>query len=240
MPRHEPPPDPGHDAALPFGLAQGRTIGITVAGIVLFTVLAVLAESRWRPLEHLDADVARTCHAWVSENGARKRTILILSNWLWDPFAFRGAVLILCVWLWRRSERRRITWAVVAMILAVGFSALAKLVFDRPRPEGMTVTAPGGSFPSGHVMTGLVGTGVLLLALLPHLSRAGKAVARALAAATVLGVGATRVVLGAHYLSDVVAGLILGTVILFGTSLAFARHAATDAKKTDQKVPSRR
>ncbi|WP_436791379.1 phosphatase PAP2 family protein [Yinghuangia sp. YIM S10712] len=196
-----------------------------VAGAVLlaaFTLLAVPVELSWSPLEELDAGVARHLDAWVTADAVRVDTASVLSDWVWDPFVFRGLVLVVCVWLWRQGERRTVMWAVVAMAAAAGTSGLMKIAFDRPRPEGMAVTAPGGSFPSGHVVTATVGAGVLVLLLAPALSARLGLLVRGIALVSVVGVGATRAVLGAHYLTDVVGGWLLGGAILALTCAAFA------------------
>ncbi|WTW99882.1 phosphatase PAP2 family protein [Streptomycetaceae bacterium NBC_01309] len=205
-----------------------RTLASLLAvGCAVFAVLAVLVESAWAPLERLDADVAKTSDRWVRADSAREDVLRILSDWVWDPFAFRGVALVLCAWLWwRRRARRQVLWAAVALGAAVGTSGLCKVAFDRPRPQGMAVTGPGGSFPSGHVMTATVGAGVVVLLLLPYLSSRVRPWVYAAAAVSVVGVGFTRVVLGAHYLSDVVAGWFLGAAVLAASVAVFAWRGA--------------
>ncbi|MCF2526245.1 phosphatase PAP2 family protein [Yinghuangia soli] len=210
---------------------------LTAAGAAVVVLLTVLVETAWGPLERLDAAVAEDCRHWVAADPARERTLLILSDWVWDPFAFRGVVLAVCVWLWwRRGGRSRlpqVLWAAVALLVAVGLSGSAKVVFDRPRPEGMAVTAPGGSFPSGHVLTATAAVGVLVVLLRPHLSARGRPWLYAGAAVSAIGVGATRVLLGAHFLSDVVAGWILGGVVLAVTLAVFRWRGADPAEPYD-------
>lgn len=195
---------------------------LLTVGCAVFALLAVLVETAWTPLERLDADVAEAADRWVRAGPARESVLRVLSDWVWDPFAFRGAALVLCVWLWRRGGRRHVLWAAVALGAAVGISGLCKIAFDRPRPQGMAVTGPGGSFPSGHVITATVGAGVVVLLLLPYLSSRVRPWVYALAAISVVGVGLTRVVLGAHFLSDVVAGWFLGAAVLAASIAVFA------------------
>ena len=68
----------------------------------------------------------------------------------------------------------------------------------------------GASFPSGHAQAAVVGYAVLLLVFLPVLHGAARRVAIGVAVLMVLGIGLSRVALGVHYVSDVLAGYVLG------------------------------
>jgi undecaprenyl-diphosphatase len=63
--------------------------------------------------------------------------------------------------------------------------------------------------------------GIVILALLPGLDRAGRIVAYTVGAALVLLTGYDRIALGVHYVSDVVAGWGVALACLAGTSAAF-------------------
>ena len=93
----------------------------------------------------------------------------------------------------------------------------AKLFYARPRPEiGFHMIEQGGlSFPSGHSMTGLVFYGLLIyfIAKYGEKNRAQKALMSLLVVLIVL-IGFSRVYLGVHYPTDVLAGWFLGTNIL--------------------------
>jgi membrane-associated phospholipid phosphatase len=70
--------------------------------------------------------------------------------------------------------------------------------------------ANGLSFPSGHAQSAMVAACVLLLVFLPALRGAARAAAVVVAAVAVLAIGFSRVALGVHFASDVVAGYVLG------------------------------
>lgn len=89
-----------------------------------------------------------------------------------------------------------------------------KLVFDRVRPQPwheLPMVTSGASFPSGHSMGSMVVFGALLVLVWPHL-RPGwpRALALVLAVGAIAGIGTSRVVLGVHWPSDVLAGWALG------------------------------
>jgi len=92
-----------------------------------------------------------------------------------------------------------------------------KLLYARPRPEIVfhLIEQGGLSFPSGHSMTGLVFYGLLIYFIAKYggKNRAQKALMSLLVVLIVL-IGFSRVYLGVHYPTDVLAGWFLGTSIL--------------------------
>ncbi len=105
----------------------------------------------------------------------------------------------------RRSRDAAILF--LATSFAVGLTRLFKETFERARPEGAHELVAGFSMPSGHATSAAAFAASLLLVL----TRSGGG--RTIASLAVLGallVGVSRVVLGVHYPSDVVAGFCSG------------------------------
>jgi membrane-associated phospholipid phosphatase len=120
------------------------------------------------------------------------------------------------VWLafrrrWRAFATWVITWAAAELILSA-----AKTFFHRGRPPLPLVDVVGFSFPSGHAVAGAATAVALVLVLLP----AGPARRRwefvAIGFAFVMAL--SRVYLGAHWFSDVVAGVLLGAGVALGSA----------------------
>lgn len=107
-------------------------------------------------------------------------------------------------------------------------SSVAKNFFDRPRPDLVPYGAPvhTASFPSGHSMMAAVAylsLGVLIARTLPQ--RRLKVFVLALAAIVTIFVGVSRVYLGVHWPTDVLAGWLAGVAWAF-VCIAGARFLA--------------
>lgn len=123
-----------------------------------------------------------------------------------------GLVLILLV---ARQYRFAVVAAVALIVGTIATEQIKELV-ERPRPPGDPLTTAGGySFPSGHALNSVVTYGLVALATwrsgLPTWWRtvvvAGLIVLVGL-------IGLSRIALGVHYPSDVLAGWLAGVAIV--------------------------
>lgn len=218
------------DPALPGsrqGMAHDRRLGLRLglaclaAFLVLvpFTGLLALVDTKWGPLRRLDDGSTRHLnhyvlgHRWMIDP-------LRATSYVFHAWVFRGIVAVLVVWLVVKGARRLAAWAAVTMVAAGVLDLATKTLVHRPRPKLPTAIAhaPGGSFPSGHAMTAVVGCAVIVLILLPMVRTA---LAWTVAAVISFCSGACRVLLGVHFVSDVLAGWILGAAVVIATVAAF-------------------
>jgi len=113
-----------------------------------------------------------------------------------------------------RREYRLAAWAVVSGLVILFGNPLLKRAFDRPRPDwsGNSWWQSGHlSFPSGHAASaGLLATVAILLTIAATMRGLRRRVLIALWVSLAVLVAASRLVLGVHYLSDVLAGLSFG------------------------------
>ena len=126
------------------------------------------------------------------------------------PRAILAATIVVAlVLLWRR-DRRGLSFVLLAVPGGATLNALLKHAFERPRPDagGMALATGDFSFPSGHVANAtLLYGGVALLVLWRLDGMVRRCGVVATAAALVLLVAVSRLVLGAHYPSDVLAAM---------------------------------
>ncbi len=162
--------------------------------------------NRWRGTL-LDLDARLTRRLRIAERPGLLRSLAAFlahsgDSWFW------GAGLAL-VWLFGSQDwRRRAVFLLISIIILAGLVLLVKFSVRRRRPEGewggIYRSTDPHSFPSGHAaraaMLAVLGIGlgpswfgVVLAAWAPLVSLA-------------------RVAMGVHYLSDVVAGVVLGII----------------------------
>ena len=109
--------------------------------------------------------------------------------------------------IWRRW--RALAVFALAELCAELCIGPVKAVVDRPRPAGSLVAVTGQSMPSGHALT--AAATALALALILTQPGRSRLLAIAAAAAWSVLVALSRTYLSAHWLTDVVASLLLGT-----------------------------
>ncbi|WP_430789966.1 phosphatase PAP2 family protein [Actinoplanes sp. G11-F43] len=205
----------------------------------LFALIAALVAGGWGPLHTLDRTVTARLHEAAHAGPALTTAMTWLTN-LFQPNVFRLAALILVIWLLRKGARRTAAWVATTMIAGGLLGALLKLVFLRDRPDfpDPVSSAAGYAFPSGHALNAVLGVAVFVM-IFPRLWALW-----VIPPVTAL----TRVHLGVHWTSDVVAGLLLGVAVVLASRWAFFRyghekspvHPATHAEhRTVQRPPGR-
>lgn len=202
-------------------------------------VLAVLVRAGWHPLVSWDARTEVRVHGVAS----RHPWLVDSARWLThlgDPAVVTVAAFVLAALLARRRRRDAI-YVVVVRAVAAALSSAVKIAVGRHRPvlPHPFAHAGGGSFPSGHALGSAALWGsVAVLLWLGRRHRAAVVAAVALPAV----IGASRVVLGVHYVSDVVAGLLCGWVCAVGAVPVLARRRAAPGagSRSPNMTPDRR
>lgn len=99
-----------------------------------------------------------------------------------------------------------------------------KELIDRPRPRFAEPLAVGygWSFPSGHAAESLMVVGAIILVIRRPLTTYTRRAVLMIAAVAIGAIGFTRLALGVHYLTDVVAGWALGLLWLSAAALLLA------------------
>ena len=191
------------------------TVGLLFAGAGLW-LFGGLAEDYLNrdPIVRFDQAVANALHA-AATPFATKIFLAITALGSGEAIVLVG-VIVLGLFLWRRRWIYASSW-LVAIVGVVALNLLLKQIFERPRPVFMEpiIVETSYSFPSGHAMDSLVMYGMLayfaLLLIKPWRTRMAILFGAAL---LVIMIGFSRLYLGVHYFSDVIAGFAAGAVWL--------------------------
>lgn len=200
------------DLRVPGWLAKWPLIGVLMflVGSLMF---AALAYNVWTkgPLLQWDVPLTTELHSEAVKEPPRIIELLIFGFFVGKELVQVIAIILALYFLHKRF------WRELAMLL-VGLGGGAIIwyfligIFNRARPEaqiGIVVTEP--SFPSGHVITAVLAYGLLAYLFVPKMpSLFWKWVVVIAAILTMLYIGFSRLFLGGHYLTDLLAGYALG------------------------------
>ena len=152
--------------------------------------------------------------AWVIAHRAGWLTsALQVLTWLGSTAFIIPAVLAAGLYfLIRRRTWRPLALLGAAVAGAIGLYDIVKPLVGRPRPPAAIWIGhyTGAAFPSGHATQSAAFYAMLAIVLGAGLSARRRAILWSAAALAVLIVGASRIYLAAHWLTDVLAGYALG------------------------------
>jgi membrane-associated phospholipid phosphatase len=207
------------DPATVTGLALTAALVMVIGGGLVIGLLAYLSRGN-ATLASIDSSAAH----WGNEHATALSTRLI--TWVTDlgdwPVVPLLAVPIL-LYEWRRRPNLHLV-LFVAVVYAgdkLITNAIKDLV-DRARPTLNPIAQTlGPSFPSGHASTAAAFYAALALVLSRGRSARERALLTGAAGALAIAVASSRVLLDVHWLSDVVAGLMLGWAWFALCAIAF-------------------
>jgi undecaprenyl-diphosphatase len=197
----------GHSRDLGTVWSRRAPLLESAAAAVLFLLLfGWLADGVFRGgAQQLDLRVRAFVHQFANPSlTAAMRAVTNLGS-----FAFLGpALLIVAVLFYFFSLPRYAAWLATAMGGELILEGTLKLAFHRVRPAAFFGVEPSGySFPSGHAMGSFCFYGVLAGLLFTRIERTSlRILIVATAALLVLAIGFSRIYLGMHYPTDVIAG----------------------------------
>jgi undecaprenyl-diphosphatase len=233
-------PLPWARAFLSARLAGGGYLGLHLAIGLLASVAGLWAFAgitedviHHDPLTQIDVSLLEWFHRHQTSLGV---TIFEAITWLGSPVVIIMLGLIVSAVL---ASRRR--WIpLLSWVLALAgdgvLETVLKHAIHRPRPIYASAFLHGGSFsfPSGHAMGSLVAYGMCAYLLVTFWTERSSTQILVSGAAVVLivAIGLSRLYLGVHYFSDVVAGYAAGTVWLAAcaTGCEIARRRDVDTR----------
>jgi len=211
-----------------------------IIGSLIFIILAYNLVKHG-PLIQWDLPVAESFHSL-----ALKSSPLVIDIMIAGYYIGLHEIIVVGVFLGLYFIYKRLWRELVMVAVSLGLSGLFFLffshIFKRPRPFLLfdkpiwpgSPNIPG--FPSGHTLSIIVCCGILVYLFVPKIkSYLGKVLAITIASLIVIFIGFSRLYIGDHYLTDVIAGYAFG-IAWFGLAitsieLLFQRYYSRKGKK---------
>jgi membrane-associated phospholipid phosphatase len=201
------------------GLALSLALGVIfLAGLVVAALIYLIRSSS--VLTGIDQSAGQ----WgVDHRSDWSTDALELVTWLGDTRVVVGLAVVVGI---AEYVRRPSRWIAPFLAVVIGgqvfLTGQLKDLIDRARPEFNPVAATlNPSFPSGHSAAAAAFFGAVALLMSRGRPPNQRAIIAGVAAAVAVGVACSRVLLGVHWLTDVVAGLLFGLAWFAACSIAF-------------------
>ena len=192
----------------PLVASPGRDLAVTVVFLVLtaFVFAAVADRSALAHIQRID-------DSWLRLNVANRAAPVTVIARFFNLLGLVYVTLPVRIAIAGYLALRRRWWHFAAFVAAIVLSEVLigtlKGAYDRARPPGSLVATSGASFPSGHSIAASVTIVAAVIALVPPGRRRAWWGVGAVAFSVLMAL--SRAYLGAHWLSDAIAGVLLGT-----------------------------
>jgi len=191
-----------------LGVAVPLSLLLAVAGLFLFAWIAEeVMEDHTRRFDS-------TVRGWVHQYSSPSMTsVAQAASWMGEygvSIAFVIALAFFLAFGWRRAA----LWLTIAQAGALVLNVSLKYAFHRPRPTPFFGPVPHTySFPSGHALFSFCFYGILAGLLVDRIhSRVATIAIWAAAIILIAAIGLSRIYLGVHYPTDVVAGYLTAAI----------------------------
>jgi undecaprenyl-diphosphatase len=163
--------------------------------------------------------------AWLHDHSTHWLVSLAkVVTWAGNVVVLGSLTVLVALFLFRR---RMVSDAALLCVTAIGIevlNSLLKLAFQRPRPELAYIHLETYSFPSGHAAGSAAVYGALAFLLARQVGRWRRIGCAFAFVVLVCAIGFTRLYLGLHYLSDVLAGFSIGIAWLTACLFLYRRY----------------
>ena len=174
------------------------------------------------PLAHTDHAVYNLLQGLRGPLGDR---LMVTLSELGGSTVLLAVVITVSLWLIRRRAWRDLGYVVAAVTFGRLVVATLKITLRVARPVPLYSGFEAYSFPSSHATMSMVVYGIVAVLCAEELRSRWRPLPIGVAAMLVSGISLSRLYLGAHWLSDVLAGLALGSTWVALVAIARHRHA---------------
>jgi membrane-associated phospholipid phosphatase len=180
---------------------------VPVVASAAFGVLAVLTIGAWAPLDAVDTAISETFRTWGAGRPGLISVVRVATD-VATTIPYLTAGLLAATTLWVRRQRPAARFVAATAVSVPVLWSLMHLLLVHARPVDGFVTVASNGFPSGHTSNAAAAALVVVILVRPR-SHVGRVVLVTVALAVALFIGVTRLILLAHWPSDVLGGWLL-------------------------------
>lgn len=194
-------------------MSRSKKMSLFLVFTLIFGVIAIFHESR------LGRWIDREVYEFIYASESFITTALMLGfTQLGEVLSMIVMSLILISILMLYKLKIHTLFILISMVASSILIPVLKNSFDRERPSMLRlIEISGFSFPSGHAMGSTIFFGSLGT-IIKHTDLNNKALLMTVCATFILMISSSRVYLGVHYPTDVLAGVVIGLAVVVGTS----------------------
>lgn len=207
-------------------LGMGFAVVVSLCVFALAVVLFAFVAGSWMDQRHLYALDLRIYEFFGAYHNAWVIHIMQALTWFGSTQVAIAAITILGFHFWRGRMWERLITMLIVIVPGSAANWMLKAIFDRARPDDALTATVGNSFPSGHSFTATVLYGFLIyMTWIETQSNPIRIGLTFFLMLIILSVAASRIILSAHWTSDVLGGVLFGLAWLI-SSLLISRIAA--------------
>lgn len=176
--------------------------------IILFTVISILVVTE--NFSHIDI----LTHSYILN--IRNNNLTAFLNTITNLAGPSFLLAVSCILLIILKNKKTALYIFINLVSSFTINEIVKTMFTRSRPIGINlIEETGFSFPSGHSMISLSFYGFISYLLYKNAkNKYHKTIIIISTSLIILLIGFSRIYLGVHYLSDVIAGFLLASIYL--------------------------
>lgn len=203
-----------------------KIISTFITLIILFLVISTLTLLNSSFLNKIDSNIGNMM--FVGNNSLLKNISIFFTN-ITNPTNSLIIITILSLISIIRKKKYDLYLILISSGLAISLSSAIKFLFDRARPMQSLVSESTASFPSNHSVISAVLLCFLFYVISDSIKNVYlKKILKILVFSIFIFIPLTRIILSAHFVSDVLAGFVLGLAIYLFTGMLLS--ILTDGK----------
>ena len=163
------------------------------------------------------------------KNNTLTNILYVITN-LASSIGIISLVILTSIVFIRRKKVSSLKYVILNVLSGVFLMQILKNIIRRTRPSWKWIKQGGFSYPSGHTISALLLYGTIILLVSKRYDGKYKKQIIIVSSAMIILTGISRIYFGAHYLSDVIASTLLGTIILIISGLLMDRESKDNDK----------